>query len=135
MTESEVQNLVVQRFDSMWFDTSIEHSNTRIDKDSLNEWVRLSIQFSPARRIGFGKTALRRGTIYVQTFTKIGIGQGRSIELAEKAAAIFGSWTVPGLDLSPHDLTILGEKATMGLTTTETNWFQVNCAIDFSFVD
>ena len=134
MTETEVQNLIVQRFDSQWYETEVEYANTRIDKDNLSEWVKLSIQFSPSIRIGFSKAALRRGTIYVQSFTKIGIAQGRAIELAEKVAAVFVDWDIEGLNLSQHDITILGEKATMGITTTETNWFQVNCAIDFSFV-
>lgn len=134
MTDSEVQNLIVQRFDSSWDETQIEYPNTRIDKDLLDEWVRLSIQINRSRQIGLGKTAKRGGTIHVQVFTRVGTAQGRCLELAEKAARIFDIWDQDSIVIHPYDISIQGEKATMVMTTTEVNWFQINCMVDYTYV-
>lgn len=135
MKISEVQNFIVESFDKAWIDTKLEHANMTIDKDLLDEWVRLTIVHGPAKPINLQMGADRSGSAYVQVFTKSDIGQGRAIELATKAGELFGSFTLNGLTIYPYEIMVLANKATAGLTTTETSWFQVNCVIDFRFID
>jgi len=135
MNIQEVQNFIVESFDAYWTDTAIEHANTTTDKTVVEEFVRLTIVHGSAMRIDLKLGALRKGSVYVQVFTKSDIGQGRAIELATKAGAFLQSLILQGLNMSPYELMVLGNKATAGLTTTETSWFQVNSITDFSFVD
>jgi hypothetical protein len=135
MTLIEAQNRIVKMFDQAWTDTPIEHQNTTIEKDGLEEWVRLTIQHGPPKPINLSMGAMRYGTASVQIFTKSDIGQGRACDLAAKAGKFIQSLNVGTLVFSPYELIVLGIKATEGLTTTETDWFQVNVLVDFSFID
>lgn len=135
MTLVEVQNLIVKRFDTLWQETALEHANTTIDKSKLDEWAKLSITHSPARIISFAMAAKRGGFASCQIFTKTEIGQGRAIELAEKAGRYLQTMSTGSLVMKPHDIVILNNKASDALTTTETEWFQVNCIVDFTFID
>lgn len=135
MDINTVQNFIVEEFDSYWIDTQIEHANLTIDKTSLDEWVRLTIVHGPAKRVNMKLGALRTGSVYVQVFTKSDVGQGRAIELATKAGEFIQALQLTGLNMSPYELMVLANKATAGLTTTETSWFQVNSITDFTFVD
>lgn len=131
----EVQNIIVKGFDALWLDTPLEHVNSTIDKVGLAEWARLSIMHSPAKTISFAMAAKRGGFASVQIFTKTEIGQGRAITLAEKAGRYLQTLSVGSLVMKPHDLVVLNNKASDALTTTETEWFQVNCIVDFVFID
>ncbi len=131
----EVQNKIVKSFDQFWTDTPLEHQNVTIDKDSLDEWVRLTIQHGAPKPIDFKMNAMRYGTVSIQIFTKSDIGQGRACELAVKAASFVSTLGMGTLVFAPYEIVILGNKATEGLTTTETDWFQVNAMVDFTFID
>lgn len=131
----EFQKFIVESFDRFWADTALEHANLTIDKVDLDEWVRLSIVYGPSKAINLAMGAKRSGSIYLQVFTKSDIGQGRATELAVKAGEFLSSLSLQGLDLYPYELMVLGNKATAGLTTTETSWFQINCIVDFVFID
>lgn len=131
----DVQNKVVQTFDRFWLDCSIEHQNVTIDKENLAEWVRLTIQHGLPKPIDFKMNAIRYGTVQLQVFTKSDIGQGRACELAIKAGKMIQQMGFGTLVFSPYELIVLGNKATEGLTTTETDWFQVNVMVDFTFID
>lgn len=131
----DVQNRIVERFDSYWQDTALEHVNTAIDKSDLEEWVRLSIIHSPAKRFSFTNSAKRGGSANVQVFVKDGIGQGRAVELAVKAGEFLMTLSTGTLRFEPYDIRVVGNKASDALTTTETSWFQVNCFVDFTFID
>lgn len=135
MTLVEVQNLIVKRFDALWRETALEHINTTIDKSSLDEWARLSITHGAAKPITYALAAKRGGFVSCQIFTKTDIGQGRAIELAEKAGRYLQTLSTGSLVMKPHELVISNNKASDALTTTETEWFQVNCIVDFTFVD
>ena len=135
MTVEEVQNRIVERFDSYWLDTALEHVNTAIDKLNLEEWVRLSIIHSPAKRFSFTNAAKRGGAASVQVFVKDGTGQGRAVSLAVKAGEYLMTLSTGTLRFEPYDIRIVGNKASDALTTTETSWFQVNCFVDFTFID
>lgn len=131
----DVQNMVVQSFDQSWLDCPIEHQNVTIDKDGIDEWVRLTIQHGQPKPIDFKMNAMRYGTVHLQVFTKSDIGQGRACELAVKAGKMIQQMGFGTLVFSPYELIVLGNKATEGLTTTETDWFQVNVMVDFTFID
>lgn len=131
----DVQNKVVQTFDQSWLDCPIEHQNVTIDKEDLAEWVRLTIQHGSPKPIDFKMNAIRYGTVQLQVFTKSDIGQGRACELAVKAGKMIQQMGFGTLVFSPYELIVLGNKATEGLTTTETDWFQVNVMVDFTFID
>ena len=135
MTIEEVQNRIVERFDSYWQDTALEHVNTAIDKSKLEEWARLSIIHSPAKRFSFTNAAKRGGAVSVQVFVKDGTGQGRAVSLAVKAGQYIMTLSTGTLRFEPFDIRVVGNKASDALTTTETSWFQVNCFVDFTFID
>lgn len=135
MNIQEVQDLIVNRFDAAWFDTSLEHVNTVIDKLDIEEWARLSIVHGQSKAISFAMTAKRNGHVNVQIFTKIDIGQGRAVSLAKKAGDILTSLSTGSLVFYPYDINIVGNKASDSLTTTEISWFQVNCIVDFTYID
>jgi hypothetical protein len=131
----DVQNRIVKAFDQFWTYTPIEHQNTTLDKDSLDEWIRLTIQHGQPKPIDFKMNAIRYGTASVQVFTKSDIGQGRACDLAVIAGQYIKALSTGSLVFSPYEVVVLGNKATPGLTTTETDWFQVNVMIDFTFID
>lgn len=131
----EVNDYIVSRFDSYWLDTPIEHSNTTIDKSAIDEWVRLTVIHDTPRQIDFHKASLRSGSINLQVFIKPEIGQGRANRLAAKAGDFLVRLSTGTLRMKPYDIVVLGNKATMGLTTTETPWFQINCIVDFTYID
>ena len=131
----EVQNIIVKGFDALWRDKKLEHVNNTIDKKELSEWARLSITHGQSRAITFAMAAKRGGFVSVQIFTKTDIGQGRAITLAEKAGKYLQTLSTGSLVMKPHDVVVLNNKASDALTTTETEWFQVNCIVDFVFID
>lgn len=131
----DVQNRVVQIFDQLWIECPVEHQNTTIDKSTLDEWVRLTIQHGRPTPADLKMNAMRYGTVYLQVFTKSDIGQGRACELAVKAGSVIQKMGFDTLVFSPYEIMVLGNKATEGLTTTETNWFQVTVLVDFKFID
>ena len=135
MTLVDVQNIIVEGFDALWIDTKLEHVNTTIDKTNLTEWARLSINHGPAKTFTFAKAAKRSGHASVQIFTKMEIGQGRAIELAERAGRFLNSLSTGSLVMMPHEVTVLHNKVSDSLTTTEASWFQVNCIVDFTYID
>lgn len=135
MTNETVLNYIVKAFDSFWFDTPLEHVNHTLDKDELLEWARLSIAFGVPKPFTLSMAAKRGGYVDIQIFVKPESGQGRAIQLAEIASAFFKSANTGSLVFYPHDLTIVGEQATDGLTTTEAQWFQVRSSIEFCFID
>ncbi len=131
----EVQNLIVKAFDQFWIDTPLEHQNATIEKDGIDEWVRLTIQHGFPKPIDLQMNAMRYGSVNVQIFTKPDIGQGRACDLAVKAGNFIKSLNFKSLVFAPYSVVVLGKKATEGLTTTETEWFQVNTIVDFTFID
>ncbi len=131
----EVQNLIVESFDTFWIDTAVEHANITIDKSTLTEFVRLTILHDRPKPFTLCMRALRGGSANVQIFTKMEIGQGRAMELAKKAGQFLSSLSTGQLTMKPYDIVVLGNKATAGLTTTETPWFQINCIVDFTYID
>lgn len=133
MNTSDVQNILVKRFDANWSDTKVEYSNIRLNTDSLDEWVRFTVRFYPPSPINFKMDARVFGCVFIQVFTKPGIGAGRGVSLAEKAALLFSKQIIDRIVFRPHDISILDEKATEGLTTTEIAWFHATSAVDFSF--
>ncbi len=135
MNIEKVQNFIVSEFNAFWIDTQVENTNTSIDKTNLDEWVRLSIAYDSSKPFNFKLNALRSGCISLQVFTKPDIGQGRAIHLAEKAGIFLSSLRKESLVCMPYNILVLNNKATEGLTTTETIWFQVNCKTDFTFID
>lgn len=135
MNIETAQNYIVKAFNAFWTDTPLENVNTVIDKKALSEWVRLSIIHDPSKPINFKMNALRSGCISVQVFTKPDIGQGRAVGLAEKAGIFLSGLRIGSFIARPYDIVILNSKATEGLTTTETQWFQVNCKVEFTYID
>jgi len=131
----DVQNHIVQSFDTFWNDTALEHANITIKKDTLDEFVRLTILHHRPKPFTLKNRALRSGSANVQIFTKMEIGQGRAMILAEKAGKFLSALSVGQLTMKPYELVVLGNKATSGLTTTETPWFQINCIVDFTYID
>lgn len=130
-----VQNLIISKFDAFWLTTPIEHVNSAIDKTKIDEWVRLSISHMPAKPFTFAMGSVRGGFVNIQIFTKMNIGQGRAIDLATKAGKFIQALSTGSLVMRPYDLTIVGNKASNTLTTTEISWFQVNCIIEFTYID
>lgn len=131
----EVQNSIVMHFDRFWDSSPIEHQNTTIEKDNVTEWVRLTVHHHKPEPLNFKNDAIRFGAVSIQVFTEPDIGQGLAVELAVKAAELIRKLAVGTLVFKPYELIVLGNKATEGLTTTETRWFQVNAVIEFSYVD
>jgi hypothetical protein len=68
-----------------------------------------------------------RGQVVIQIFTPSGEGEGRSVEYADQAKAVFRSWKFPSAGLrflmSPYARTIGIDK----------NWYQVNVVAPFEF--
>lgn len=135
MTESEALTFITERFATIWTATPIEYDNVNIDKDSLDEWVRLTIRPMDARRLGFGNSTRRYGVVYVQVFVKEMIGSGRAIELATTAGDVFGLIRKNSLVFTPYDLTVVGDSSSLNTLSEKISWFQVNCAIEYNFID
>lgn len=134
MTDIEVNNFIVQRFVDNWFETPVEHSNTRLETSGLPEWVRLSVLPRGGKKIGFKIGSHRGGSVHVQVFVKVDTGAGRALELARIAGLIFDRVIYNTLVFDQHDVIIVGESVAMGLNTVKSGWYQVNCIIDYSFI-
>lgn len=133
MNTADVQNSIVKRFDANWLDTKVEYSNIRLNTDDLDEWARFTVRFYTPARINLKLGARVFGCVFIQIFTKPGIGSGRGVALAEKAAKIFSSQVIDKVVFHPYDISLLDEKATVGLATTEISWFHATAAVDFYF--
>lgn len=131
----DAHNYLVQQFDSAWLDTPIEYSNTRLEKDNLESWVRFSIRFGPSWPIDLQQGTKHFGTIYIQVFTKPNIGAGQALTLAQTAANLFAAKIENTIVFQPADLRINDEKAIEGLGNTEIAWFHVTAAVDFYFFE
>jgi len=135
MNTTKVISLLTQHFSSNWVGEVVEYQNTRIEKDTLQAFLRFSVVFSPPKIISLNKDTRRRGSIFVQCFTKQRIGLGKALSMAEQVGVLFKDFSFESLRVDPVDIQIIGEKASQGLTTTEIEWFQINSIIDFDFID
>lgn len=135
MKDSEVIKYITQRFDINWVETPIEYPNQRINTDGLAEWVRVNIRSYDSQRIGLKTGARRFGTLDVQVFTKVNTGNGRAVEIAEIVEALFKDHIYKTLVFKPCVIYTIGESIAQGLNTVKSGWYQVNCSIDYSFID
>lgn len=136
MTEIEVLDYIVGKFTTDWAsETSIEYANTRLDTAGLSEWVRLTIIHAPSKKINLKNGSLRKGTVDVQIFVEINGGEGRAIELAVQAGNIFARVIYQTLTFSDYDIVTVGESVAPGINSVKSGWYQVNCRIDYRFID
>lgn len=135
MKQSQVETYILKRFESQWFETPIEYPNTRIETDGLVEWVRLNIRSNKNDRIGLKSGSYRGGTIDVQVFIRPETGPGRASEISEIVGALFADLIYGTLVFKPHTMFTVGESIAQGLNTVKSGWYQVNCSIDFTYID
>ena len=135
MNQSQVNTFILKRFESNWFETPVEYPNARIETDGLAEWIRVTILSNKNKQIGFKGGSHRGGTLDVQVFTRINTGPGRINELAEMVGALFADLVSGTLVFKPHTIFTVGESIAQGLNTVKSGWYQVNCSINFTYID
>lgn len=134
MNELDILNLVTSTFSSQFSECDVELPNFRLNKDNLNEWVRLSIKPYNPIKINLNRDLQRRGTVYIQVFTKIDKGAGRAFELATVAAAIFESKMIGRVEFDGSEIREIGLSVSESSATTDSGWYQVNAMIDYKVI-
>jgi len=134
MNDLQILNAITSEFASKFNACQIELPNTRLDKDALAEWVRISVKpYAPMLR-NLGKGLNRRGAVYIQAFTKIDTGAGRATALACIAAAIFECKLVGAIEFDGAEINEIGTSASGTALSSESGWYQVNAIIDYKVI-
>ena len=128
-TEREV---LETHFLENWPETEIDWENVEAspeleaDKQAGSPWVRFTIQNGQAFAAAIGGDPLMYrspGVVFVQVFTKSGIGTAIGAGLADKVAAIFrGKRLTGGIHCQAPTVTRIGRDG---------SWFQFNVSIPF----
>ena len=134
MNDLQILNAITSEFASEFSACPIEWPNTRLDKDTLTEWVRISVKpYNPTLR-NLGKDVNRRGAVYIQAFTKTDIGAGRATALATTAAAIFECKFVGSIEFDGAEINEVGTSASGSALSSESGWYQVNAIVDYKVI-
>jgi len=92
-TLTDIRKLIYKRFVTQWGDASIYTFDNEDFKPSRDQWVRLSVRNNSSVQETLGTTGnrsyLRKGSIYIQIFSKIGTGVKESDLLCDLARTIF----------------------------------------------
>lgn len=119
------QSAIETLFNTSWTHTLIARDGVDFDPRSLNEWVRFSVREAAANQASIGtQNQLYRyyGVLFVQIFTKNGLGSGRAKELADLVTPIFRSKIVNGIHYRVPVVTTVGPSDA---------WYQVNVSCEF----
>lgn len=134
MTALDERTAIHQLFSDSWQEvgvpiTDIATENTSYDPVEGREYVRVAIRAADAFRLTIGSTKSDYrypSVLFVQVFTPLGTGDGRAIQLAEQAAAIFRANTlaIPGGR-------IIFRTPTVRRVGPDKTFYQVNCVVPF----
>lgn len=121
-------NEIVSRFVTEWVDaTPISLPNVDFTPPNPQaSWVAINIVDGDSNQISIGSLpAVIRyaGMIYVQIFTKLDIGYGDALELADAVKAIFNNWCGVNVRCYAAKIKTIGSDGN--------GWYQVNCSIPF----
>lgn len=127
MSYASVQTALETYFKANWSSTQVEYENDSLDTDSLDEWVRFSIQFGDGIPMELGNKAFRYfGVVFVQIFNRPGVGNARMLLLGDLASNLFRvSLSVPPIRFEVPSL-IKIPKVDAGFVQT-----QLSCSFYF----
>lgn len=135
MNDLQILNTITRAFMQGFTACSVEYPNDVLDTRQLDEWVRLSVKSYTPQTLNLAKTsAMRRGCIYVQVFTKTKIGAGRATELGVLAANVFESKIISNIEFDFASVTQIGNGLIDSSTSQDSGWYQVQVIIDYKVV-
>lgn len=135
MSELEIINSITARFSQEFSNTSVEYPNHRINTDSLDHWIRISVQFSKTERRSLKTGKVIRGFVNFQSFSRLDQGLGLVTENAIEAANVFEFQNINGVIFGAKDIVVVNRAVSTSIATTETQWFQVNSFVPFTKVE
>ena len=134
MNDLDILNAITGHFATTFTLCDVEYPNVRIDKNSVEEWVRISIKpYNPKLR-NLKKGTIRRGAVYIQAFVKPDTGSGRAFELACTASEIFENRFVGSIEFDAAETIDVGLSASGTALSSESGWYQVNAIIDYKVI-
>lgn len=118
------KSTIEQFFKLNFTEALIKYENDEMNDDSVNEWVRISIQNSKSFQASLGSNPLFRyiGVVFVQIFTKLDIGSGRAIEIADNLTQLFRAKRIGDIVFKVPSLQKIG---------VSNDWYQVNVSVEF----
>jgi hypothetical protein len=134
MNDHDILNAITSHFASAFSLCGVEYQNVRLDKDSLTEWVRISVKPYDPKLINLKKGIMRRGAVYIQAFVKPDIGSGRAFELACSAAEIFENKFIGLIEFDAAETIDVGLSASGTALSSESGWYQVNAVLDYKAI-
>lgn len=104
-------------------DPHLEMSNS-VSQTYTDVWVRATIQSGQTNQVSLGDAPLYRakGILYFQIFCKPNMGEGASLEVADKLVALFKSKRIGDILFYPPELHRVGVEA---------NWYQINLTFKY----
>lgn len=124
---ADAESIIRQKFDTGWGTTTpIRWDNTDADlyPPDEKEWVRLSIQPGAAAQVAMPNDFRHSGIIFVQVFVEKGIGEGRALDLADAAAAIFRGQSANGITYRAPSPSKAGPRE---------GYYQINVSIPYQW--
>lgn len=119
------QALIETLFATNWTATPITYDGVSFDPRALEEWVRIAVREGAGNQASCGSSNVLfryNGVVFVQIFTKNGLGSGRAKELADLVTPIFRSKVVSGIHYRVPVVTVVGASDA---------WYQVNVSCEF----
>lgn len=134
MTDYDILNIVTSSF-SAFTECDIEYPNVTLDVRDVEEWVRISVKAYTPKTLSITKTsAIRYGCVYIQVFVRPNTGAGRAAFIAAAAADIFESKIINSIEFDYASITHIGYGQSASPQSQESNWYQINVAIDYKVV-
>lgn len=117
------KSTIEQFLNSNFLETLIKYENDEMN-DEVNEWIRVSIQNSKAYQASLGSNPLFRyvGIMFIQIFTKLDIGSGRAVEIADVLTQLFRAKRIGDIVFKVPSLQKIG---------VSNGWYQVNVSVEF----
>jgi len=134
MSFADAHKAIRQRFSDEWGAlTDVQYPNVAFKQPRETPWVRLTVEDASASWASFGdpgnNVERNQGQVTVQIFTPSGTGEGKALELADTAKAVFRSWS----DASSGVRFLVPPYARQ--VGVEDKWYQVNVVAPFRFDD
>jgi len=103
--------------------TNVVYENMEPDL-GWSEWARVTIQGGNGHIASLGNNPIYRypGVIIFQIFTKLGIGSGRAVTIADEIDALLKSRRLGSVVFQVPNIQKIGPN---------NNWYQINVLVDF----
>jgi len=129
MSYEDEHNALRTRLSDEWGSTTpVQYGNQDFTPPSGESWIRLNVINTTAEQASFGDTTnyyRHPGSVVINVFTPVLVGDKEALQLADQSANIFRNWSHNATKirfLKPPSIKVIGE---------EKPWYQINVVCPF----